>query len=386
MGGSRGFETAAAEAGRVASDRKRVGRLVQGALNKAYRNRRWLLMVWVDLLALCRMVAAWSSGKYRPLPWKSLVLALAGILYFLNPIDISPDVIPGIGFLDDAGMLALVVNSIRNDLRRYLKWEAAGKPCPERVGDLTRQQGRRGPKNHGVGRTGTRTVHERLGRNFIMKIVPLNLADRGYRITIENGLLHKVGSLLDPWRSSSRLVVISSRPILDLHGEALQRSLSEAALPHEILEIPDGERYKTLSTLESIYKRLAGLGVNRRTPVVALGGGVVGDVAGFAAASYLRGLPCIQVPTTLVAQIDSAIGGKTGVNLSKGKNLVGAFYQPRAVFVDPELLLTLPRRELDSGLFEAIKYGVIADRKLYDQVVRQHRRAIPAGTEPVWRE
>lgn len=211
-----------------------------------------------------------------------------------------------------------------------------------------------------------------------MKIVSLNLADRGYRITIENGLLRKVGSLLHPWRSSSRLVVVSSRPILDLHGEALQRSLSEAELPHEVLEIPDGERFKTLSTLESIYKKLAGLGVNRRTPVVALGGGVVGDVAGFAAASYLRGLPFIQVPTTLVAQIDSAIGGKTGVNLSKGKNLVGAFYQPRAVFVDPELLLTLPRRELDSGLFEAVKYGVIADRNLYDQVVRQHA-SYPGG-------
>lgn len=128
MGDSSGFETAAAEAGRVASDRNRVGRLVQEALTKAYRNRRWLFMVWVDLLALCRMVAAWSSGKYRHLPWKSLVLAVAGILYFLNPIDISPDVIPGIGFLDDAGMLALVVNSIRNDLRRYLDWEAAGRP------------------------------------------------------------------------------------------------------------------------------------------------------------------------------------------------------------------------------------------------------------------
>ena len=98
------------------------------ALTKAYRNRRWLLMVWVDLLALCRLVADWSSGAYRPLPWKSLVLALAGILYFLNPIDISPDVIPGIGFLDDAGMLALVVNSIRNDLRQYLKWQADGRP------------------------------------------------------------------------------------------------------------------------------------------------------------------------------------------------------------------------------------------------------------------
>ena len=211
-----------------------------------------------------------------------------------------------------------------------------------------------------------------------MKIVSLNLSDRGYRIYIENGLLTQVGSLLHPWRSSPRLVVISSRQILDLHGEALQRSLSDAGLSHETLEIPDGERHKTLSTLESIYKGLAGLGVNRRTPVLALGGGVVGDVAGFAAASYLRGLPYVQVPTTLVAQIDSAIGGKTGVNLSKGKNLVGAFYQPGAVFIDPELLLTLPRRELDSGLFEAIKYGIIADRDLYDQVVRQHH-SYPGG-------
>lgn len=128
MGDSRSFETAAADAGKIASNRNRVGRLVQDALTKAYRNRRWLLMVWVDLLALLRLVADWSSGAYRPLPWKSLVLALAGILYFLNPIDISPDVIPGIGFLDDAGILALVVNSIRNDLRRYLEWVAAGRP------------------------------------------------------------------------------------------------------------------------------------------------------------------------------------------------------------------------------------------------------------------
>ncbi len=128
MGDSGSIETAAAEAGKVASDRNRVWRLVQDALAKAYRNRRWLFMVWGDLVVLCRLVAAWSSGEYRSLPWKSLVLALAGILYFLNPIDLSPDVIPGIGFLDDAGMLALVVNSIRNDLRRYLEWEAAGKP------------------------------------------------------------------------------------------------------------------------------------------------------------------------------------------------------------------------------------------------------------------
>ena len=151
MGDSSSFDTAAAEAGKVASDRRRVGRLVQDALTKAYRNRRWLLMVWVDLLALCRLVAAWSSGKYRPLPWKSLVLALAGILYFLNPIDISPDVIPGIGFLDDAGILALIVNSIRNDLSRYLKWEAAGKPPVRAGGRPDPATGEPRSENHGAG-------------------------------------------------------------------------------------------------------------------------------------------------------------------------------------------------------------------------------------------
>ena len=128
MSESGGFGSAREEAGKVASDRARVGRLVQDALTKAYRNRRWLLKVWIDLLALCRLIAAWSRGEYRHLPWKSLVLALAGILYFLNPVDIFPDVIPGIGLLDDAGVLALVFNSIRNDLRRYLKWEAARRP------------------------------------------------------------------------------------------------------------------------------------------------------------------------------------------------------------------------------------------------------------------
>ncbi len=128
MSDSGGFGSFGEEAGKVASDRTRGGRLVQDALTKAYRNRRWLLKVWIDLLTVCRLIAAWSRGEYRHLPWKSLVLALAGILYFLNPVDISPDVIPGIGLLDDAGVLALVFNSIRNDLRRYLKWEAARRP------------------------------------------------------------------------------------------------------------------------------------------------------------------------------------------------------------------------------------------------------------------
>ncbi len=217
-----------------------------------------------------------------------------------------------------------------------------------------------------------------------MKIVSLNLPERGYQIQIENGLLRRAGTLLRPRQSSPRVVVISSRRILDLHGTGLFQSITKAGLEHETITIPEGERYKTLSTLESIYKKLARLGVTRKTPLIALGGGVVGDMVGFAAASYLRGLPYIQVPTTLLAQIDSAIGGKTGVNLSTGKNLVGAFYQPRAVLIDPELLLTLPREELDSGLYEALKYGIIRDRELYDLVVRQHRefpRKNKAGLE-----
>ena len=206
-----------------------------------------------------------------------------------------------------------------------------------------------------------------------MTIVSLNLPARGYRIQIENGLLRRVGTLLRPWQSSPKAVVISSSRILDLHGTVLSRSMTQAGLEHETITIPEGEPYKSLSTLESIYKKLARLGVTRKSPLIAFGGGVVGDMVGFAAATYLRGLPYVQIPTTLLAQIDSAIGGKTGVNLSTGKNLVGAFYQPQTVLIDPELLLTLPRQELDSGLYEALKYGIIGDRKLYRLVVGQHR-------------
>ncbi len=159
--------------------------------------------------------------------------------------------------------------------------------------------------------------------------------------------------------------MISSPTVWRLHGDRFHALTSE-----EPILIPDGERFKTLATVAKIYDALVRAQADRGAGVVAIGGGVVGDVAGFAAATFLRGLPVAQVPTTLLAQVDSAIGGKTGVNHAAGKNLIGAFHQPAAVLVDPEVLGTLPRREFRAGLYEVVKCGVIASRSLFEQVAR----------------
>jgi 3-dehydroquinate synthase len=159
-------------------------------------------------------------------------------------------------------------------------------------------------------------------------------------------------------------VVVSSAPIWRLHGARL-RPIARGRPP---ALIPDGERAKSLATVGRLYDAFVRRAVDRSSVVIALGGGVLGDVAGYAAATFLRGLAFVQVPTTLVAQVDSAIGGKVGVNLPAGKNLVGAFHPPRLVICDPRLLHTLPRREFRAGLYEVIKYGVIASRPLFDRV------------------
>ncbi len=205
-----------------------------------------------------------------------------------------------------------------------------------------------------------------------MQPICVDLGNRSYSIHVANGLLSQTGRLLEALGISHTAIVISSRDILSLHGETLLRSLRRAKFHVETVEIPNGERSKTLQTVERIYRRMSHLRANRKTLVLAFGGGVVGDVAGFAAASYLRGLPCVQVPTTLLAQIDSSIGGKTGVNLPSGKNLVGAFHQPRAVIADPLLLATLPPRQFHSGMFEAVKYGVIGSAGLFHLIERKH--------------
>ncbi len=205
-----------------------------------------------------------------------------------------------------------------------------------------------------------------------MEPIPVRLGARSYSIHISNGILKRSGRILRDLNLSKRFIVISSARILFLHGEKLTQSFQKAGLSHETLVLPEGERFKNLSTAEKIYKQLARLRVDRKTMLIAFGGGVIGDMVGYTAATFLRGVDYVQIPTTLLAQLDSSIGGKTGVNLKAGKNLVGAFHQPRSVIIDPLVLLTLPTREFHSGLYEAIKYGVIRSRLLFNLVESKH--------------
>ena len=191
--------------------------------------------------------------------------------------------------------------------------------------------------------------------------VRVDLADRGYDVIIQAGLLDQAGKHLLPLATSSNAVVVTNTVVNRLYGARLKRSLQTAGFRTSVICLPDGERTKSLKWVSAILDELVRRRYERKTMLLALGGGVVGDLAGFAAAIYLRGIPFVQVPTTLVAQVDSSIGGKTGVNHSCGKNLIGAFYQPRLVLSDPDVLHTLPAREYRAGLAEVIKYGVIAD-------------------------
>lgn len=191
--------------------------------------------------------------------------------------------------------------------------------------------------------------------------IPVHTPSGDYTVEIAAGSSRRLASLLDAVHAPARRFIVSSPPIWRLHGETFAPVTAEPPIL-----IPDGERHKQLSTVGRIYDALIRAGADRATTIIAVGGGVAGDVAGFAAATFLRGIPVVQVPTTLLAQVDSAIGGKVGVNHPLGKNLIGAFHQPLAVSVDPELLATLPRREFRAGLYEVVKYGVIASRPLFD--------------------
>jgi 3-dehydroquinate synthase len=184
-----------------------------------------------------------------------------------------------------------------------------------------------------------------------------------YPIDIAPGLTRQLGSLLDALGVPKRRFIVSNPVVWGLHGEAFEGLTSE-----EPILLPDGERHKQLPTVAKIYDALIRANADRASTIVAIGGGVVGDIAGFAAATYLRGVPVVQIPTTLLAQVDSAIGGKVGVNHALGKNLIGAYHQPAAVLIDPTLLATLPRREFRAGLYEVVKYGVIASRPLFTRI------------------
>jgi 3-dehydroquinate synthase len=205
---------------------------------------------------------------------------------------------------------------------------------------------------------------------------------RTYPVTIAAGSLDRIGSLLDDVGAPERRFVVSSPLVWRLHGPQLARSIDAA----EPILIPDGERFKQLPNVARVYDALVRANADRASTLITLGGGVIGDMAGFAAATYLRGIALVHVPTTLLAQVDSAIGGKVGVNHPLGKNLIGAFYQPLAVIIDPSVLGTLPRREFRAGLYEVIKYGMTSSVPLFDRVAKE-RKAIfgrtPEALTPV---
>jgi len=191
-----------------------------------------------------------------------------------------------------------------------------------------------------------------------MKTLNVDLGARSYPIHIGRGLLSDP-ALLEPHLRGQRLVVVSNETVSPLHGDRLRALLD--GHPVTWIDLPDGEQFKTLATVESILTRMLEARLDRGSTLIAFGGGVVGDIAGFAAAIYQRGIDFIQVPTTLLSQVDSSVGGKTGVNHPLGKNMIGAFHQPRAVVIDIDTLRTLPLRELRAGVAEVIKYGLIQD-------------------------
>ncbi|MCL5103574.1 MAG: 3-dehydroquinate synthase [Armatimonadetes bacterium] len=199
-----------------------------------------------------------------------------------------------------------------------------------------------------------------------MSEVRVDLGERSYVITIGAGVMSRLGGIVASIRKPTRAAVLSNPVIARYYAEPVLTSLAEAGIEAELVVVPSGERSKTLGTVSRVYDALLDMKMDRGGAVIALGGGVIGDMAGFAAATYMRGIDFYQVPTTLLAQVDASIGGKTGVDLPRGKNLVGAFHQPRAVVIDILTLNTLPVRELRSGLAEVVKHGIIYDQEYYD--------------------
>jgi 3-dehydroquinate synthase len=196
-----------------------------------------------------------------------------------------------------------------------------------------------------------------------MKSLHLDLGERSYPIYIGRGLLDDP-QLIAPHVAASQVMIVSNETVAPLYLERTKAALRDFKLSEVIL--PDGERYKNLETWNLIFDGLLRQRFNRRCTIVALGGGVIGDMAGFAAACYQRGVPFIQIPTTLLSQVDSSVGGKTGINHALGKNMIGAFYQPRCVIADTDTLNTLEDRELSAGIAEVVKYGLIRDPQFFD--------------------
>jgi 3-dehydroquinate synthase len=214
----------------------------------------------------------------------------------------------------------------------------------------------------------------------------IHVLPRPYQASIENGLLSRAGSVLaELLPNASRVFVVTVAPVRKRWGAKFLSSLKGGGLSPQMIMMPDGEPAKRLATVEAMAEKLAKMGADRKSVIIALGGGVVGDVAGLLASMYMRGVEFVQVPTTVLAQVDASIGGKTGVNLVAGKNLLGTFYHPRVVLIDPAVLKTLPDREFRAGLYEAIKCGIIGNVELFIRFEQNRARILKRDpTELEW--
>jgi len=207
----------------------------------------------------------------------------------------------------------------------------------------------------------------------MQSVIPVTLPQQSYEIAIAPGSLDTLGNWMSPLNLGQQVLLVSNPVILRHYGERVISSLEQAGFSVAPCILPAGERYKTLASVQKIYDGAFTHRLERSSTMVALGGGVIGDMTGFAAATWLRGINVVQVPTSLLAMVDAAIGGKTGVNHPQGKNLIGAFHQPRLVLIDPQVLKTLPGREFRAAIAEVIKYGVIWDAQLFEQLAAAKR-------------
>mgnify|MGYP002625137912 FL=1 len=202
-----------------------------------------------------------------------------------------------------------------------------------------------------------------MGRNLYV-----DLGENSYNIVIEKGMLSRIGEEIKKLYNGEKVFIITDENVNNYYGAKVEKSLQNVGFNTRKLVLKAGEETKSFNTLPTIYNELLDFKLTRKELIITLGGGVIGDLGGFAASSFLRGVPFIQIPTSLLAQVDSSVGGKVAVDLEKGKNLVGSFYQPKAVFIDPEVLNTLPEKFYKDGMGEVIKYGCIKDRELFNKL------------------
>lgn len=215
-----------------------------------------------------------------------------------------------------------------------------------------------------------------------MPIVHVDLAERSYDIHVAEGAIRNVGKLISQaGLSGRRAALITDASVAMLHASPLSKALDEESISHSIHQVPAGEGSKSMQAAEALCREMILAGHDRKSFVIALGGGVIGDLAGFVASIFYRGVPFVQIPTTIVSQVDSSVGGKTGVNVAEGKNLIGCFHQPRMVIIDPDTLHTLPNREFHQGFAEMIKHGAIRDALMLEEIATLDpaNRAVPAA-------